>query len=176
MCHICFAKRNSSKSTNAVMAEANVKNIEAIEEFADAISHLRTKTRKQVDEINEQFQRVSAWIDRELPDYWKNEFRKAEKRWVEAREDLLRCESKTRSDDERSCSVQRKLLAKATERRRLCEERVRSLPQLSRTWEQFLQETSGTVRHLDDLSESTLQTAWVRLQGTLEAIRKYLEK
>ncbi len=156
------------------MAEANVKDLEAIEAFSEAISGLRSATRKQVDEIREQFQRVSHWLENELPDYWKNELRKSEKRWLEAREELLRCESKTRADDERSCSVQRKMLAKATERRRLCEARVRSLPQLLLEWNQFLQESSATVRQLEDLSESTLQTAIVRLQGTIETLKKYL--
>lgn len=158
------------------MAEANVKNIGAIELFAESIASLRNTTRKQADEIRGQFQRVSSWLEKELPDYWKNELRKAEKRWIEAREELMRCESKTRADDERSCSVQRKMLAKATERRQLCEQRVRSLPSLAMQWNQFLQEASTSLRQLDDLSESTLQTAFDRLQGTLETLRKYLER
>jgi hypothetical protein len=43
-------------------------------------------------------------------------------------------------------------------------------------WNQFLQEASTSLRQLDDLSESTLQTAFDRLQGTLETLRKYLER
>lgn len=157
------------------MAEANVKNIDAIAEYGDAIASLRDATGKQADQIREQFGRISNWIDKELPDYWKNEFRKSEKRWIEAREELLRCESKTRVEDERACSVQRKMLSVATERRKLCEHRVRSLSGLQREWGQFLQETANAIRQLDDLSETTLQLAHARLQGTLEQLRKYLD-
>ena len=157
------------------MAEAKVRNIEAIAEFGDAIAHLRESTGKQADYIREQFNRISNWVENELPDYWKNELRKSEKRWVEAREELLRCESKTRADDERPCSVQRKTLAMATERRKLCEHRVRTLPAIKLEWGQFLQEASSVLRQLDDLSESTLQVAYLRLQSTLETLQKYLD-
>ncbi|MCY3008672.1 MAG: hypothetical protein NTY42_02435 [Planctomycetota bacterium] len=157
------------------MAEANVKNIESLELFLDAIVSLRTGTRKQADEIREQLQRVSNWLEKELPDYWRNQHRIAENKWIAAREELMRCESKTRAEDERSCSVQRKMLAKATERRALCEHRVRTIPQLSLQWNQFYQEISLSVRHLDDLSESTLQNAISRLQSIVDTLKKYLE-
>lgn len=158
------------------MAEAKVESIDAIAEFSEAIANLRDATRKQADSIREQFGRVSNWIDNELPDYWKNELRRSEKKWIEAREELLRCEAKTRADDERPCSVQRKMLAIATERRKLCEAQVRSLPALARQWNQFLQETSATLRQLDDLSESTLQVANERLKGILETLKKYIDQ
>ena len=103
------------------MAEANVKNIEALELFLDAIVSLRSGTRKQADEIRQQLQRVSNWLEKELPDYWRNEQRIAENKFIEARAELMRCESKTRAEDERSCFVQKKMLAKAKERKALCE-------------------------------------------------------
>ena len=155
------------------MAEANVKSLEAIEIFIESIGKLRHDTRKQTDEIRQQFQRVTAWLEKELPDYWSNEKRMAETRWVEAREELLRCTAKTREEDVTSCSVQRKMLRKATERLTLCEDRMRLIPTCLMQWNQFLQEIATDVRQIDDLAESTLLNAWTRLQSTLDTLRKY---
>jgi hypothetical protein len=155
------------------MAEANVKSLAAIEDFVEAIAKLRHETSKQTDEIRQQLQRVTMWLDKELPEYWGNEKRIAEIKWTEARQELLRCEAKARSEDETSCSVQKLLLRKATERRALCEERVRSIPRLALEWNRFLLEITIKVQQLSDLSESTLQEAWNRLQSTLETLKKY---
>lgn len=157
------------------MAEANVKNLEAIELFSEQTAKLREDTRKQVDEIREQLQRVSIWLDKELPEYWRNELRIAENRWIEAREELLRCQAKTRAEDETSCFFQRKQLDRATARRQLCERKVRILPECSMHWEQCLQELSTKVRQLDDIAESILPNAIARLQATVEVIKKYME-
>lgn len=157
------------------MAEANVKNLEAIEQFVDAIADMRQVTRKQADDIREQLSRISNWLEKALPDYWRNEYRVAENRWIEAREELLRCQAKTRAEDETSCSVQRKMLDRATQRRAVCEQRVRTVPHCAREWSQFLQDLSTTVRQFDDLSESTLQLALSRLQSILESLRKYTQ-
>ena len=155
------------------MADANVKSLESIEVFAESIGKLRHETRKQVDEIRQQLQRVTTWLEKELPEYWSNEKRMAETRWTEAREELLRCTAKSRAEDVTSCSVQRKMLRKATERLALCEERMRLIPKCLMQWNQFLQEIATDVRQVDDLAESTLLNAGTRLQSTLEALKKY---
>ena len=155
------------------MADANVKSLEAIEIFAESISKLRHDVRKQVDEIRQQLQRVTSWLEKELPEYWSNEKRIAERRWTEAREELLRCTAKTRAEDVTSCSVQRKMLRKATERLALCEDRMRLIPRCLMQWNQFLQEIATDVRQVDDLAESTLLNAGTRLQSTLETLKKY---
>ena len=155
------------------MADANVNSLEAIEVFAESIAKLRHETRKQVDEIRQQLQRVTTWLEKELPEYWSNEKRMAETRWTEAREELLRCTAKSRAEDVTSCSVQRKMLRKATERLALCEERMRLIPKCLMQWNQFLQEIATDVRQVDDLAESTLLNAGTRLQATLESLKKY---
>lgn len=155
------------------MAEANVKSLAAIETFAESIAKLRHDTSKQIDEIRQQLQRVSSWLEKDLPDYWSNEKRIAERRWTEAREELLRCTAKARAEDESSCSIQRKMLRKATERLTLCEDRLRLIPTCLMQWNQFLQEISTDVRQVDDLSESTLLNAWTRLLSSIETLKKY---
>lgn len=156
------------------MAEANVKNLEALEVFQEAITTLRDGSRKQVDDVREQLQRISSWLEKELPDYWHNEHRIAEKRWVEAREELLRCQAKSRSDEEMSCGVERKKLALATERRSLCEERLKILPKCAREWNQMLLDVQTDLRYLEDLSESALLLAGQRLADIIETLKKYL--
>jgi hypothetical protein len=158
------------------MASANVKDLEALERFAHSIVSLREGTRKQADEIREQLQRVSAWLAKELPDYWGNELRIAQNRWIEARQELARCQAKTRAEDESSCLVQRKMLERATARRQLCEQRARLVPQLAMQWEQFLQEVALSVRHLDDLADSSLPLAEERLRQSIAILREYMAR
>jgi len=158
------------------MGKANVKSLEAIDRFIESIATLRHETRKQVDEIRQQLHRVSQWLESELPEYWSNEKRLADKKFIEAREELLRCQAKSRAEDETSCSVQRKMLQKAVARRSLCEDRMRHIQQCEMQWKQFLQEISTDVRQVDDLAESTLNNAWTRLQGTLDVLKKYAQQ
>ncbi len=155
------------------MADAKVQSIEAVESFREAIVKLDESILKQTDDIREQLQRVSKWLASELPQYWSNELRISQNKWIEARQELLQCQAKTRAEDETSCLFQRKALDRATARRKLCEERVKMIPQLSMHWEQFLQEISLSVRQLDDMGESYLPLAQERLGLTIETLKKY---
>jgi hypothetical protein len=155
------------------MADAKVENLEALQDFSSAIETMRVESAKNSDDVREQFQRVALWLSKELPEYWANELRVAQNRWIEAREELLRCQSKTRSDDETSCLFQRKTLERATTRRQLCEQRVRLIPQLAIEWERFQHEALMSVRQLDDLAESTLPLAQRRLNDLIDVLKRY---
>jgi hypothetical protein len=79
------------------MAKANVESIEALEQFSGSIESLRDASRKNADDIRDQFQRVSMWLSKELPEYWADQLRISKKRWTAARQDLLRCQAKSRA-------------------------------------------------------------------------------
>ncbi|MEI6524876.1 MAG: hypothetical protein WCP62_02535 [Planctomycetota bacterium] len=155
------------------MAKANVESIEALEQFSGSIESLRDASRKNADDIRDQFQRVSMWLSKELPEYWADQLRISQKRWTAARQDLLRCQAKSRAEDESSCMFERKALGRATARRQLCEQRVRTIPQLAMQWDQFLQESVLCVRQLEDLSDSLLPLAQNRLQTMIETLKQY---
>jgi hypothetical protein len=125
------------------------------------------------DDIRDQFQRISMWLTKELPEYWADQLRISQKRWTEARGDLLRCQAKTRAEDETSCMFERKALERATARRQMCEQRVRLVPQLAMQWEQYQQESTLSVRQLGDLSDSLLPLAQARLQQMIETLKQY---
>lgn len=155
------------------MAKANVESIDALERFVGAIGALSDASGKNSDDIRDQFQRVSVWLAKELPEYWADQLRIAQKRWTQAREDLLRCQAKSRAEDETSCMFERKALERATARRQLCELRVRMIPQLAQQWEQFLQESTLCIRQLQDMSDSTLPLAQNRLQTLIDTLKQY---
>ena len=155
------------------MAKANVESIDALERFARAIGALSDASGKNSDDIRDQFQRVSVWLAKELPEYWADQLRIAQKRWTQAREDLLRCQAKSRAEDETSCMFERKALERATARRQVCELRVRMIPQLAQQWEQFLQESTLSIRQLQDMSDSTLPLAQERLQTLIDTLKQY---
>lgn len=155
------------------MAEANVESIDALERFSSAIESLRDSSVHNSGDIRDQFQRISMWLSKELPEYWADQLRISQKRWTEARGDLLRCQAKSRAEDETSCMFERKALERATSRRQMCEQRVRLLPQLAMQWEQFQQESTLSVRQLEDLSDSLLPLAQTRLQQMIETLKQY---
>jgi hypothetical protein len=157
------------------MAEANVKNLEGLETFAFAIARLCEGNRKNADDTREQLQRTTVWLTKEMPEYWSNQLRIAQKRWSETREDLLRCQSRSRAEDEESCILQRRALERATARRVLCEQRVKIIPTLASRWDQFMQEISLSLRQMEDLSESQLPLALARLQRTIATLKQYIE-
>jgi hypothetical protein len=155
------------------MAKANVESIDALERFSSAIESLRDSSVHNSDDIRDQFQRISMWLTKELPEYWADQLRISQKRWTEARGDLLRCQAKTRAEDETSCMFERKALERATARRQMCEQRVRLVPQLAMQWEQYQQESTLSVRQLGDLSDSLLPLAQARLQQMIETLKQY---
>ena len=155
------------------MAEANVESIDALERFSSAIESLRDSSVHNSGDIRDQFQRISMWLSKELPEYWADQLRISQKRWTEARGDLLRCQAKSRAEDETSCMFERKALERATSRRQMCEQRVRLLPQLAMQWEQCQQESTLSVRQLEDLSDSLLPLAQTRLQQMIETLKQY---
>jgi hypothetical protein len=68
---------------------------------------------------------------------------------------------------------ERKALERATARRQMCEQRVRLVPQLAIQWEQYRQESTMSVRQLEDLSDSLLPLAQARLQQMIETLKQY---
>jgi hypothetical protein len=47
------------------------------------------------------------------------------------------------------------------------------IPQLAQQWEQFLQESTLSIRQLQDMSDSTLPLAQERLQTLIDTLKQY---
>lgn len=155
------------------MADAHVRNIEALEEFLRQLGSTQEKLTNQQEETRGELQRVTFWMEKEAYEYWTAQFQLAKRKWVEARENLLRCESVTRADDKPACSEQRKKLDKCTFRVQTCEKKLKLLKKFQMEWQQMLHGLQLEVQHLSDVVESRLPVARHHLDRLLEPLRTY---
>jgi hypothetical protein len=99
-----------------VAGEAHIESIEALKQLAQTLAKMREMTAREVEAIHIELRRLEFWLEEALPNYWDEQMRLANRRWVEARQTLSDCESKVRDDEQRSCSEHRKRLERAAER------------------------------------------------------------
>jgi hypothetical protein len=129
------------------MADAQVRDLERLEHFLHQLHGFQERLTKQSDESRIELARATRWIEQEAPDYWRQQDQLARRRWVEAREALLRCEAVTRADDKPACSELRKKLDICTQRVKLCEYKLRQAKQFQLTWQQELQAIQTKIQH-----------------------------
>ncbi len=156
------------------MADAQVRDLERLEHFLHQLHGFQERLTKQSDESRIELARATRWIEQEAPDYWHQQDQLARRRWVEAREALLRCEAVTRADDKPACSELRKKLDICTQRVKLCEYKLRQAKQFQLAWQQELQAIQTKIQQLIDVTESRLPIARHHLDKLLEPLRRYV--
>ena len=156
------------------MADAHVRDLERLEHFLHQLHGFQERLTKQSDESRIELARSTRWIEQEAPDYWRGQDQLARRRWVEAREALLRCEAVTRADDKPACSELRKKLDICTQRVKLCETKLRQAKQFQLAWQQELQALQTKIQQLIDVTESRLPIARHHLDKLLEPLRRYV--
>lgn len=156
------------------MADAHVRDLERIEQFLSQLREFQDGLMKQTDETRVELGRVTRWIEQDIPGYWSEQDRIAKRKWVEAREALLRCESVTRANDKPACSELRKRLDRCTQRVKLCEHRLRQVRQFQMQWQQQLQSIQLKVQQVIDVVEARLPIARHHLDRLLEPLRQYI--
>ncbi len=155
------------------MAEADVRNLEALEVFLQKLQGFQERLGKQQEETRSEMQRATHWIESESPAYWQEQDRLAKRRWVEAREALLQCQAVTRADDHPACTEHRKRLEKWTQRVKLCERQLRVIKQAQLEWDQEVQALRLKLQHVTDIVDSRLPLARHHLDSLLGPLRIY---
>ncbi len=155
------------------MADAHVRDLEALELFLIQLRDFQERLCKLQEDSRTEMNRVTQWIEQEAPGYWQDQERNAKRRWVEARDALARCQSVTRAEDHPSCMEHRKRVEKWTLRVKLCERQNRQVRQAQLAWNQELQGLLLKLQHLSDVVESKLPLARHHLDSLLDPLRKY---
>lgn len=157
------------------MAEADVRNLEALEFFLVQLKSFQDRLTRHIEEAKSEIMRIEQWIHSVSPEYWREQDRIARRKWVEAREALARCEAVTRSDDKPACSEHRKRLEKWTSRVRVCENKLRILKAAEAQWRNELQSLQLKLQHLIDITDARLPLARHHLERKLEPLRIYAQ-
>jgi hypothetical protein len=152
---------------------ANVQSLERLEEFLRQLGLFQEKLSKHLDDLRIEINRVDHWMTTGCPGYWQEQERLAKRRWTEARERLLQCQSTIRPDARPSCSEHRKRLEKCTIRVALCEKRLRQIKQCQILWQQLEMQLKLKMQHVVDVAEARLPQARFHLDASLEPLRQY---
>ncbi len=110
-------------------SRANVKSLEAIEDFAKALLVTQSDLTRISELVRIELDKVTSYLEKESPDYWKHQHRRAQEKLEVARNALSRCQQVTRAGDEKSCLVEKKQVAIAKQPRRLLRNKT-SIPKI----------------------------------------------
>ncbi len=154
-------------------SDANVQSLERLEEFLLQLGGIQERLGKQLDDVRVEMHRINHWMQSDCPGYWQEQERMAKRKWTDARERLLQCQSVVTGGERPSCSEHRKRLEKCTQRVALCERKMRQVKQCQLLWQQTSLQLQLKVQHVVDVVESRLPQARFHLDSSLEPLRQY---
>ncbi len=154
-------------------SSANVRSLERLEGFLEHCQRTRAQLLKELDSLQTEVQRLTAWLENDAERYWAGELKQAQRDWVDAEQALLRCRSVVRESDRRPCTEQRKRLEIATERRTLCERQVRFVREACQMWEREVTKLDSKIFRSRDLAQAELTVAVSKLKDQLGRLDEY---
>ncbi len=154
-------------------SSANVRSLERLESFLEHCQRTRAQLLKELDDLQTEVQRLTAWLENDAERYWAGELKQAQRDWVDAEQALLRCRSVVRESDRRPCTEQRKRLEIATERRALCERQVRFVREACQMWEREVTKLDSKIFRARDLAQAELTVAVSKLKDQLGRLDEY---
>lgn len=152
---------------------ANVTSIEEVRYFKAALAEFEASVRDALTQLSLEVRRAIDWIEHDRTKYWPREARRASDRVSEARIALERCELSIDPDDRRGCYDEKKVLQKAKQRLRLCEEKVsvvhKWLMKVKHEADEFSMQTAKMTHALD----ADLPRAAASLARMAKSLEKY---
>lgn len=155
------------------MSDARVQSIEAVAGFHDHLQHFRRCLLKELESLESELGKISGWILEDACEYWARERQVTHRNLTEYQQQLSRCMSSVRADEQRPCTEEKKRVARARQRLDLCEEKIRMARSAVSQWETRKQKIRTRVEHCRDLLETELSVAGTRLMRHLEALEAY---
>lgn len=155
------------------MSNAKVQSIEAIQGFADFLKTFRQSLSKELETVDLELRRVSGWVHEEAPNYWLQEQQTNARKLEEQLQQLSRCMSYVRKDEQKPCTEEKKRVAKSKERAQLCDSKIRLSKAASIHWESRISKIVTKLRRCQDLAEADLQVAIGHLSRHMESLESY---
>lgn len=154
-------------------SQANVKSLSALEVFLKSLDVTESELMRCVEATQVELNRISDYLERSAPEYWKREYQRSQEKLEVARAALSRAEQVTREDERKSCFLEKKQVAIAKQRAEFCEDRLRSLKSISRQWQQERLKTFAHLQQVLDIAETGLPAAQNTLKQIIVPLRQY---
>ena len=143
---------------------AQVRSVEAIERFHIALADFEQRIQGAIDSLSAEVTRMTTWVERDCPHYWKEQEKIAADSVHQAKLDVERCLIFSVTDERPSCLEERAALQRAKDRLSYCREKQ----QLVKHWQGVMHheyyEFSGRIGHLRRLLETELPAAQVEAE------------
>ncbi len=152
---------------------ADVRSLEQLEEFLRRTEAMRVGLLKEIEALGLELRRLSHWLSEEVIDYWRDELAKAQRRFAECRDNLSRCLSSVRADEQRPCTDEKKRLRIAEQRLELCQQKLRVSQAALTFWEAERNKQRSYIVRCRDLAEADLRVACAHLRGQIDTLHAY---
>ena len=154
---------------------AEVRRVETIKRFRDHLVRYDQDLGQTLDAITASLHRLQTWIDQELPAYWNQQTRLAERALAEAEERLSQLTASVRPGDRPSATEAKQAVHQCRTRLRLCQDRQTKCRQIRLTLGCEMEKARGPLANVRQLAETDLPAAAGHLQTLLEQLHRYLE-
>ncbi len=155
--------------------QADVRSLSRIEEFHQQADAFRMGLLKELECLMLELRRLTNWIEQDAIGYWADQSVRAERHWAECRDNLMRCQSYVRANEQRPCTDEKKRLRQAEQRLELCQQKLRISQAALSFWQSELSKQSSHIMRCQDLAETNLRVACQHLRGQIERLQLYTQ-
>lgn len=155
---------------------AKVTAIDALEEFKVALAEYAAKMGNTLTSLELEIRRALDWIESDRTRYWPNQVRRASDAVIEARNNLERCELSIHAGDSPPCYAEKKLLERARQRLRTCEDKVSVVRGWRRTLNHQTEEFQGQLCRMGQVVEIDMARGKAALERMIKALDMYAQR
>ena len=152
---------------------ANVKSIDAIQQFAAAVVQFREEAKICTTRIEMEIGKVIGWLERDRPGFWKRESEHCDLRFAEARVSLHKCRMRRAGDFRPTCFEEQKMLHDCKQRLEFARNQIGVIKRWSISARQEADEYYGRAVQLVQTLERDLPDLIVLLQQSVNRLDSY---
>lgn len=152
---------------------ANVRSLDALRYFHAAVAEFQEEARLCCSAMELQLQKITGWLERDRPEFWKRHTELSERNFAEARVSLHKCQMRRTGDFRPTCHEEKKHVLHCKQEL----EFARKQPRVIRHWRQVtnheMNEYRGRSSQLKQILERDLPRLMALLQQSADRIEKY---
>lgn len=153
--------------------QSDLRDIEVLSDLHRALANLTAQFDASEQEIRSSLQRAEPWIRAEMPAYWKQQQRLAERELTAALDDLQQKQSATRAGDRPAATEAKKRVAGAKKRLTLCDEKIQACRRHLVRLESAIDNMAGPLAQIHECVTAGLPRAMADLKGLIEIVEAY---
>lgn len=158
----------------AIMSQANVRSVDAIRDFKNALIAFAEEARIALDSTEMDIRQTRNWLERDQMAFWKAQVKRSHEMISEARTELHRRRLSQTNSDAISDTDQKEALRLAHRRLEAAEEKVERIKKWAPVFEHALSEYHSQAQPLGDRLSGNLVASLAMLERMIQALEEYL--